>query len=51
MSEAYWCCPLTNERPSTLGTEVPAIFQFAAGVVAASLVMAFVSFRPLVRVP
>ncbi len=32
MSEEYLCLPVTKSRPFTLGTEVPAIFQSAAGV-------------------
>ncbi len=31
MSEAYWCAPVTNVRPSTFGTDVPATIHLFAG--------------------
>ena len=51
MSEAYWCLPVTNARPSTFGTGWPAIFHWSAGVVGASSLTAFISFAPLVSCP
>ena len=36
MSEAYWCSPVTNDRPSTFATEWPATVHSSAGVVGAS---------------
>ena len=51
MSDEYLWRPVTNSRPSTLGTEVPAIFHSPAGVTRVELSTVLVNFWPLVSWP
>ena len=51
MSEVYWWLPVTNERPSTLGCEWPAIVQLVGRSRSRLVGTVLVSFWPLVSLP